>query len=103
MQSRVEVARVRELKDGATKAVGVGERTVLLLGVGGGLYAVDDECTHRGCSLSEGYLEGEMLECDCHGSVFNVKTGEVQEGPAQRPVPVYRVQIEGDRVYIASP
>ena len=44
--------------------------------------------THQACPLSEGYLEGEVLECGCHGSTYNVKTGEVLQGPAQEGVPI---------------
>ena len=82
------------------KTLEVGDRTVVLLNVAGDFYAIDDECTHAACSLSDGELEGEILECICHGSTFNVRTGEVVEGPADEPVPTYPVEIEGDTVYV---
>ena len=65
------------------QAVEVGERTVVLANVDGRCFAFDDECTHAGCSLSEGYLEGDTLECICHGSMFNAWTGGVEEGAAE--------------------
>ena len=97
---RVEAAKVDELGDGDMKPVEVGDRTVVLLNVDGNLYAIDDECTHQACPLSEGYLEGEVLECSCHGSMFNVRTGKVVEGPAEGPIPTYPVEIDGDAVYL---
>ncbi len=99
MAGRVEIATVGELSDGELKPVEVGDRTIVLLNVSGDLFAIDDECTHQGCSLSDGDLDGDQLSCVCHGSVFNVRTGEVVEGPAEEPVPTYPVHIEGDTVF----
>ena len=99
MASRVEVATVGELSDGDMKAVEVGDRTIVVLSVAGDLFAIDDECTHEGCSLSDGDLEGDELSCLCHGSVFNVRTGEVLQGPAEEPVPTYALHVDGETVY----
>ena len=54
------------------------------------VFAFSDECTHAGCSLSEGTFDDReaTVECACHGSVFDVETGEPIEGPAQDPVAV---------------
>jgi 3-phenylpropionate/trans-cinnamate dioxygenase ferredoxin component len=57
--------------------------------VEGTLYAFSDVCTHQGCPLAEGELSGTELECECHGSVFQLTTGEVLEGPATRPIEIY--------------
>ena len=100
MEGRVEAAKVGELTAGEMKPVEAGDEVILLLNVGDELYAINDECTHQGCSLSEGSLEDDVLECSCHGSMFNVRTGDVQNGPAENPVPTYSVQIEGGTVYV---
>ena len=100
MERGVEVAKVDELEAGEMKPVEAGGRTVVMLNVEGDLYAIDDECTHASCSLSDGYLEGEVLECSCHGSMFNVKTGAVVQGPADQPVSSYPVHIDGESVYV---
>jgi 3-phenylpropionate/trans-cinnamate dioxygenase ferredoxin subunit len=52
----------------------------------GGVYAFDDTCTHMGCSLANGELQGTTVTCACHGSQFDVTSGAVLRGPAQRPV-----------------
>ena len=101
MTERIEAGKVGELDGGDVKAVDAGERTVLLSNVDGELFAIDDECTHEACPLSEGYLDGDILECSCHGSMFNVRTGEVVEGPAEQAVPTYSVEVEDDTVYIS--
>jgi 3-phenylpropionate/trans-cinnamate dioxygenase ferredoxin component len=63
---------------------------------GGRLYAFDDTCTHMGCSLANGTLDGTTVTCACHGSQFEIASGAVLRGPAQRPVRSRIVQIEGD-------
>lgn len=52
----------------------------------GCLYAFDDTCTHRGCSLANGELDGTIVTCACHGSQFDVTSGVVLRGPAEKPV-----------------
>ena len=101
MERAVEAAKVGELEAGEMKLVQAGGRTAVMLNVGGDLYAIDDECTHAACSLSEGYLEGEVLECSCHGSMYNVKTGEVVQGPAEQAVSSYPVHTDGETVYVS--
>ena len=59
----------------------------------GTVYAFSDVCTHRGCTLTAGgELDGTQIQCECHGSVFSVATGEVIEGPATEPIEVYPAQ-----------
>lgn len=103
MDKFVEAARVGELAPGDMKLVEVGEERLVLFNVDGSFYAISDTCTHAECPLSEGYLEGDMLECSCHGSQFNVRTGAVQGGPALEPVSTYAVRIEGNRVLVGPP
>ena len=98
MASRVEVGKVGELSDGELKPVEVGDRTLVLINVAGNHFVIDDECTHEGCSLSDATLDGNELECICHGSTFNVETGEVLQGPAEEPIPTYPVFVEGETV-----
>ena len=62
---------------------------------GGHLYAFDDTCTHTGCSLARGRLEGTTVTCACHGSQFDVTSGAVLRGPAVRPVRSRSVQVNG--------
>ena len=94
----VRVASVTDLDDDGTMLVEVGDEQVLLAKVGGELYAIGEECTHEGCSLSDATLDGNELECICHGSTFNVETGEVLQGPAEEPIPTYPVFVEGETV-----
>ncbi|MCB1273362.1 MAG: non-heme iron oxygenase ferredoxin subunit [Leucobacter sp.] len=66
----------------------------------GDVHAIGDTCTHGEVSLSEGFVDGDTLECWAHGSAFSLRTGQPQNLPAFEPVPVYVVEIEDDGVYI---
>lgn len=66
----------------------------------GELHAINDVCTHGQVSLSEGEVEGATIECWLHGSTFDLRTGEALSLPATRPVAVYPLTIDGERVLV---
>ena len=66
----------------------------------GEIHAIGDTCSHADISLSEGEVEGCMIECWGHGSQFDLRTGEPLQVPAYDPVPVFAVEIRGDEVYV---
>ena len=100
MEDFVKVAVTTDLPPGELMLVEVEDERIALANVGGQYYAVTDECTHSGCPLSEGEMEGELLQCSCHGSQFDVRTGEVVSPPADEPLTRYAVRIEGDDILV---
>lgn len=66
----------------------------------GEIFAIGDTCTHGDISLSEGFVEGETIECWAHGSHFSLRTGQALTLPAYEPVPVYTVTLVDGDVYI---
>lgn len=97
------VAEAGELVDGQPKAVVAGDAPVLLLRHGDGLHALHDRCSHRGCSLSDGEIDGELITCVCHGSRFDLRDGSVQRGPATAPQPVYDARESEGRIEVRLP
>jgi nitrite reductase/ring-hydroxylating ferredoxin subunit len=73
---------------------------VLLLRQGERTYAIHDRCSHRGCSLSEGEVQGEEVVCSCHGSRFDLRDGAVINGPATTAQPAFQVRESGGRLEI---
>ena len=69
----------------------------------GSWVAFDNSCTHEDCPLDEGDLEGNQIICHCHSSAFDVRTGEVLEGPADEPIEVYPVRIENGELQVEVP
>ena len=99
----VEVAQTNEIRIGELKQVTVGDEEIMLTNIDGTYYAVSDSCTHAYVSLSESDLEGEEVECNLHGSRFNVKTGEALLPPAEEPLTVYQVKLEGSSILVGPP
>ncbi|MEO8476202.1 MAG: Rieske 2Fe-2S domain-containing protein [Actinomycetota bacterium] len=86
------VGAMAEIPEGEMRAFDTPAGRVAVAHVEHKLYAFGDECTHMGCSLSEAGTfddRAATVECQCHGSVFDVETGEPVEGPAEDPVPVF--------------
>jgi 3-phenylpropionate/trans-cinnamate dioxygenase ferredoxin subunit len=92
MADWVNVGSAGEIADGEMNSYSAGERQVAIANVDGTLHAFDDLCTHQQCSLAEGELEDTVVECPCHGSRFDIRTGEAVNGPATDPVDVLEVR-----------
>lgn len=96
----VKAASTKDLGPGKMMGVEVGGKGVFIANVEGRYYAIGNRCTHAGCMLSDGKLGGENVTCSCHGSVFDVKTGNVVKGPAKKPEPAFQVKVEGDQILV---
>jgi cytochrome P450/nitrite reductase/ring-hydroxylating ferredoxin subunit len=57
-----------------------------------GWVAFQDTCTHEECALSDGELDGQVVVCPCHGSEFDIRTGDVLCPPALEPLSVYEAR-----------
>ncbi len=68
-----------------------------------GFFAIADTCSHEESSLSEGFIDEDMVECPKHGAQFEIQTGHNRSLPAIRPVAPYRVVVEGEEVYVEAP
>jgi nitrite reductase/ring-hydroxylating ferredoxin subunit/uncharacterized membrane protein len=93
-------ADASQLPDGRPVRVVVDDTPVLLLRDGELIYAIHDRCSHRGCSLSEGELEGTEIVCGCHGSRFDLRSGALRGGPATSAQPSFQVRVEDGRVEV---
>jgi nitrite reductase/ring-hydroxylating ferredoxin subunit len=69
----------------------------------GSWVAFDNSCTHEDCPLADGDLEGERIVCYCHGSEFDVRTGEVLEGPAEDSLTMYAVRTRDGELQVEVP
>jgi nitrite reductase/ring-hydroxylating ferredoxin subunit len=77
-----------------------GETGVGIYKVDGKLYAIEDTCPHAYAHLSEGFVQDGKVECPLHAAVFDIRTGEWMEGPGERSLQTYPVEIRGDDVYV---
>jgi len=97
----LKLGHVKDMPVGEMKVLKAGDREILLIRLDTGIYALDNFCIHNGCRLVHGRLQGETLRCPCHSSVFNVKTGEVVNGPATLPQPAYTVSLQNGEIYLS--
>jgi 3-phenylpropionate/trans-cinnamate dioxygenase ferredoxin subunit len=92
----VAVSVADELPVGEMRSLRAGNREVLLARLGDGYHVVDDTCTHERCSLGDGLLEDDVVECPCHGATFDLRTGAALILPATKPLRVYPVRTTAD-------
>ncbi len=90
-----------ELTAGMKKTIVVAGHKIALANVDGEFFAIDDTCTHEACSLgTEGFLDGSVVICGCHGAQFDVTNGKVLALPAPSDVASYETKVENGDVYI---
>jgi nitrite reductase/ring-hydroxylating ferredoxin subunit len=89
-----------ELAEGELSSGKVGALPVLLFRKGDQVFALDDTCSHRGCSLSDGEVRGDAVVCPCHGSTFRLGDGTIVKGPATAPQPPFEARIQNGKVEV---
>ena len=102
MAEFVTVCKRNEITGTTRKVVEAGGNQIVLAEVDGELVAFLNECPHVGCVMDDGEIAGGEVICSAHGSCFDLKTGEVLQGPAREGLPVYEVRVEGDDVQVSS-
>jgi nitrite reductase/ring-hydroxylating ferredoxin subunit len=96
----IDVAKTDEIAAGQMKGVKSAGKDILITNIGGKYYAIGGKCSHFGGDLSKGKLVGKIVTCPLHGSQFDVTTGKLVRGPAQRSEPAFEVQIEGKMIKV---
>jgi len=96
MADYIRVGAVAEVAHGELRCYDLPPGRVAVAHIENELFALGDECTHEGCLLSEGEVDesADTVVCACHGSAFDLRSGEPVEGPAQDPVPTYTVRLQ---------
>jgi len=94
------VCHVNEIAEGTARSVEIGDLQLALYNIGGTFYATDNRCTHARAHLSEGFIEGDTVECPLHGGRFHIPTGQPLSPPVRTPVCVYRVRVIDNEIYI---
>ena len=94
------VAAIR--KPGGSVILKLAGKQIMLIRVSDkDITAISPVCTHQDCFV--GYNAArKRLDCKCHGSSFDLG-GKVLSGPAPKPLPLYKAQLDNDRVIITVP
>ena len=102
MANRIDLCNAADIAPGNARRVEAGDLTLAVFNVDGEYYVTDDLCTHGPGSLSEGYIEGDVVECNFHNGQFNIKTGEVVAPPCMVPIKTYKAVVENGKVFIET-
>jgi nitrite reductase/ring-hydroxylating ferredoxin subunit/uncharacterized membrane protein len=95
--SALDVASVPEGQPTKARA---GAQTLVVVRRGERVYALHDTCAHAGCSLSEGKLVDDIIECKCHGSRYRLADGRSVRGPAVYDQPSYETRAMQGRIEV---
>ena len=73
---------------------------IAIFNIDGEFHAIDDTCSHQEASLSDGWLEGFLVECPLHSSCFDVRDGKVHGLPATKSVRVHKVRVVDGVIWV---
>ncbi|MER8224560.1 bifunctional 3-phenylpropionate/cinnamic acid dioxygenase ferredoxin subunit [Streptomyces sp. NPDC094143] len=96
----IPVCRLEDLPMGESVRVETTPPVAVFHTDDGELHAIDDTCTHQDASLSEGWLEGCVVECPLHAAAFDLRTGLPTCLPARRAVRTHRVTVDDGVIHV---
>jgi naphthalene 1,2-dioxygenase system ferredoxin subunit len=96
----IRAASRSDLAEGEPLGVEVAGRSIALYDVDGVLFATDNICTHAYARLSDGWLDGELIECPLHAARFDVRTGKVLDPPATEDLMTYPVRVVDGEIQV---
>jgi nitrite reductase/ring-hydroxylating ferredoxin subunit len=100
---RIDLCAADEVPPGTMKLCEVEDETVLVVNLAGQFHATQGVCSHEYFELDRGALTGDSILCTLHMSRFSLLDGEVIDPPAELPLAIYAVVVEGGRVLIDVP
>jgi nitrite reductase/ring-hydroxylating ferredoxin subunit len=80
--------------------VEVDDKPIAVYNVDGEIFATDNMCTHAFAMLTDGVLDGDIIECPLHGGCFKVKTGEGMGPPVPCNLKTYPTRVVGDAIEV---
>jgi nitrite reductase/ring-hydroxylating ferredoxin subunit len=97
---RIELLSVDDVPPGSVRKAEAEGLELAVYNLDGAFYVTDDHCTHGPGELSEGEVHGDVIECNFHGGMFNIRTGEVAGPPCIVPIRTYETVVEDGKVFI---
>ncbi|MBJ2153018.1 non-heme iron oxygenase ferredoxin subunit [Paracoccus sp. IB05] len=96
----VTAVSVAELDDGDAMRFDHEGRCVAVYNAGGTFYASAGICSHEHAFMSEGYLDGHIIECPLHQALFDIRTGANLSPPATKSLQTYPTRVENGKVMV---
>jgi nitrite reductase/ring-hydroxylating ferredoxin subunit len=99
----IDLCSTSEVSEGCAIKVEKDGLILAVFNLGGRFFVTDDACTHGPGSLSEGDIDGEVVECNFHNGAFHIPSGRVEAPPCMVALKTYAVQVVGGKVFIEAP
>ena len=96
----LELCPTADVPEGGVIKIEAAGLTVAVFNLGNHFYVTDDNCTHGPGSLSEGCVDGDIIECDFHNGAFNIRTGEVVTPPCMISLRTFQTTVVDGKVFI---
>jgi len=93
-------ADVNEIEPDEALPVDIGDIEIALCKLEGSVYALSNICTHEYACMSDGFNDGDAIECPLHQAKFHIPTGKVLSPPAEVNLKTYPVQVVDGTVFI---
>ena len=103
MSDVIELCAKKDVPDGEVIKIENGDLELAVYHVDGDFYVTDNACTHGPGEMSEGYLEGHVIECDFHQGQFDIRDGKVVAPPCIVELKTYKVVPHDTSVVIEAP
>jgi 3-phenylpropionate/trans-cinnamate dioxygenase ferredoxin subunit len=96
-------ARLDELREDDPMAVTVNGVEIALFKIGTSVYATGNVCPHEYALLSDGFVDGVVIECPLHQARFHIPSGALLSPPAARGIETFSVRIDGGEIFVQVP
>lgn len=97
----VRVARSGQVPEGYVRRFFADGIELAVARLDGSVYATSNYCTHLDCLLSSGKLVDDGIQCSCHGSVFDLQSGEPIYPPATVPIKTFPARESDTEIFVA--
>ena len=94
MSEARQIGVVSDVPPGTARQFEIGDELIVVVNTAEGFFAIEDRCSHADVALSEGEVDGCLIECWLHGSAFDVRTGVPTSLPAITPVKTFSISAD---------
>ncbi len=96
----ISVAKTDDIPPGSVLGAKLGEIDVAIYNIDGEFFSTHNVCTHAYVLLSNGWLEGDVIECPLHGGQFEVKTGRGLGAPIICDLQTFATRVVGGEIQV---
>ncbi len=94
------VGAAEEITEDEPASIMVDGETIGVFRVEEAFHAIEDICPHAFALLSQGFVEGEEVECPLHEARFHIPSGKCLGPPADRDLKTFEVKVEDGAVFV---